>query len=209
MHYTRPKPSALMSFVRLFIALVIAFPASVWGNPNLGQVIAGSASISSRGNTLSVIQTSNNAIINWHGFSISQGELTQFQQPSAASAVLNRVTGGDPSSIYGTLQANGKVFLINPNGIMVGPTGVINTQSFIASTLDVDNAQFMAGGGLVFAGSSLAGIINAGKINALGGDVLLIAHTVQNTGQMVAADGTAAMAAGSEVLFQPAGTERV
>lgn len=201
----RPRAIAL----RLVAACLISCPRPLWANPTAGEVAAGSAEISSSGGTLTVIQASNNAIINWRDFSINQGELTQFIQPSALSAVLNRVTGGDPSTIYGTLQANGRVFLINPNGITVGPTGVINTQSFVASTLDLNNDDFMAGGALRFSGSSAASLINAGRISALGGDVILIAHTVLNTGDIAAPEGTAALAAGSEVLIQPSGDERV
>ena len=169
----------------------------------MGQVVAGQANIASSGNTLTITQLTNNAIINWRGFSINAGQLTQFLQPSALSAALNRVTGGDPSTIYGTLRANGKIYLINPNGITVGPTGVINTQSFIGSTLDVSNSAFMNGGNLVFSGASQAGVSNAGAISALGGDVVLIAHNVDNTGSITASNGTAALAAGSEVLLMP------
>jgi filamentous hemagglutinin family protein len=194
---------------RLFAACLLAHPAPLWANPTVGDVVAGSAGISSSGNTLTVTQASNNAIIDWRGFSIGQGELTRFIQPSAQSSVLNRVTGGDPSAIYGTLQANGRVFLINPNGITVGPTGVIDTQSFVASTLDLNNDDFIAGGALLFSGSSAASLINAGRISALGGDVILIARTVRNTGEILATEGTAALAAGTEVLIQPSGDERV
>lgn len=202
-------PDVARRSLRLLLACLIATPRSLWANPAGGEVVAGSAAVSSSGSTLTVIQASHNAIINWRDFSIGQGELTQFIQPSALSSALNRVTGGDPSAIYGTLQANGRVFLINPNGITVGPTGVINTQSFVASTLDLNDDQFMAGGALRFSGGSAADLINAGRINALGGDVVLIARTVRNTGDISAPDGTAALAAGTEVLLQPSGDERI
>jgi len=193
----------IFNALRVLIALVIAFPGPLWANPSGGQVVAGAANILESGGALTVNQASNLAIINWRDFSIKTGELTKFVQPSALSAALNRVTGGNPSAIYGTLQANGRLYLINPNGITVGPTGVVNAQSFIASTLDASNDQFMSGGDLLFSGSSLAGLKNAGQINALGGDVLLIARTVENTGQISAAQ------VGSEVLFKPAGNEHV
>ena len=197
------------SGLRILIAALIMAPSPLWANPSGGTVASGSATISSSGSTLTVNQASNLAIINWHDFSINSGELTKFVQPSALSAALNRVTGGDPSAIYGTLQANGRIYLINPNGIMVGPSGVINTQSFVASALDVSNSQFLAGGDLTFSGNSLAGVSNAGQINALGGDILLVAHTVQNTGSLTASGGTAGLAAGSEVLFTASGNQRV
>ncbi len=201
--------SIVMRGVRLLLAVIIMSPTSVFANPYGGDVVAGLANIGGSGSVVTVNQLTDRAIINWNGFSIDTGELTKFIQPNALSAILNRVTGGDPSAIYGTIQANGQVFLINPNGITVGAGGVINAQSFIASTLDVVVGQFMAGGDLLFSGSSLASVKNAGKINALGGDVMLIAHNLVNTGEINAANGTAAMAAGSEVLLKSAGNERV
>ena len=202
------SPRRWASGLRILIATLIMAPPQVWANPSGGTVASGTSNISSSGSTLTVQQLSNLAILNWHDFSINSGELTKFIQPSALSAALNRVTGGNPSAILGTLQANGRIYLINPNGVTVGPTGVINTQSFVASSLDVTNSAFLAGGDLLFSGNSLAGVTNAGHINALGGDILLVAHTVQNTGSL-SASGTAGMAAGSEVLFTATGNQRV
>ena len=91
-----------------------------------GTVVAGSANINHAGNSLTVNQASDRAIINWNGFSIPAGHSATFNLPSSSSAVLNRVTGADPSAIHGSLQSNGQVFLINPNGILVGPNANIN-----------------------------------------------------------------------------------
>src|SRR5207248_2109750 len=121
-------------------------------------VVSGSAAFQRAGNALTINQASNLAIINWQGFSISAGELTKFVQPSAMSATLNRVVSGNPSSLLGRLEANGRIFLINPNGILVGGGAVINTNGFVASTHDVRDSQFLAGGDLNFVGSSKAGI---------------------------------------------------
>ena len=103
----------------------------------------GSASISSAGNLTTINQSSNRAIINWQGFSIAPGETTQFIQPGANAAILNRVTGAQMSQLMGTLQANGNVYLINPNGILIGQGATINVGGFTASTLDVNNADFI------------------------------------------------------------------
>ncbi len=113
-------------------------------------------------------QTTPTAIINWQTFSIGAGETTTFLQPSAASAVLNRVLGGETSIIDGTLTANGQVYLVNGNGIVVGPDGVVNANAFTASTRDITNADFLAGK-LHFTGSNDAGVQNLGTISALGG----------------------------------------
>src|SRR5438045_1623979 len=81
-------------------------------NPLGGIVVGGSAAIAGQGTpVLTINQASDRAIINWNSFSIGAGELTRFIQPGANSAVLNRVISGNPSAIYGTIQANGQVFL--------------------------------------------------------------------------------------------------
>ena len=170
-------------------------------NPAGASVVAGTASISQNGSTLNIVN-SNGTIINWQSFSIGAGETTNFLQPSALSAVLNRVIGSDLSTIYGTLHSNGKVFLINPNGILIGSSGIINTAGFIASTLDVDNSEFLANNGtLHFLGASAATVQNLGTITATGGDVFLIARHVQNSGTITASSGTAGLYASEQVTL--------
>ena len=179
--------------------LALLLHSAALANPFGGTVVAGSASVSANGNTLTINQATNRAIINWQGFSISPGELTQILQPGSNSAILNRVTGGNPSALLGTLQSNGQVFLINPNGILVGPGAQINVGGFTASTLDIDNSQFMQGGDLIFRGNSQASVINRGNINALEGNIFLIGASVENHGILNAANGTVGLAAGQEV----------
>jgi filamentous hemagglutinin family protein len=163
----------------------------------------------SAGQTLTINQSTANAIINWQQFSIASGELTKFLVPNSSSATLNRVLGGNPSQIYGTLQSNGILYLVNPSGIVVGPSGRIDTAGFLASTLDVSNEQFLAGGGLNFAGASDASIDNEGVIHASSGDVYLIANQVNNSGTLDAPQGAVGLAAGSDILFQQAGNQHL
>ncbi len=164
---------------------------------------AGAANISSAGSTLTVNQSSGKAIINWSGFSIGQGGVVQFNNGSGAT--LNRVTGSGVSSIAGLLNATGSVYLINPNGVIVGKTGVVNTGGrFVASTLDLTDSNFLKGGDLTFDGPSTASVVNLGKIGALGGDVALIATTVRNDGDISAPQGDVGLLAGSQVLVRDA-----
>ena len=185
------------------IALV---PSALYANPSGEQVVGGAAGFN-RPNaaTLIVNQNSDRAVINWNSFSIANGELTRFVQPSSSSAVLNRVVTASPSSIYGTLQANGNVYLINPGGVLVGAGGLVNTASFVASTHDIDTEEFMKGGQLNLKGSSDASVINQGNITAREGDVFLIAKEVKNEGQLMAKDGTVGMVSGTEVSLQAVG----
>jgi large exoprotein involved in heme utilization and adhesion len=89
------------------------------------------------------------------------------------SAVLNRVVGGDPSSILGTLQSNGRVFLINPNGIMFGAGAQINVAGLVASTLNLSDADFLSGRMNFTNGTGAGANVNQGSINAVGGPVYL------------------------------------
>lgn len=177
-------------------------------NPSGGVVTAGNASIHHDDSLTTIAQTSNRAIINWQDFSIQAGETTRFVQPSSSAATLNRVVSGNLSKIYGTLEANGHVYLVNPNGVVVGRNGTINTQSFVASTLDVGDAEFLEGGDLSFIGDSQATIINLGRIDAAGGDVFLIAHRITQDGT-ITASGEVGLGAGSEVLLQAQGSDRM
>ncbi len=165
-------------------------------------MVSGVAAISAPSATSVLItQSSRNAILNWGSFSIGAGNAVRFENGSGAT--LNRVTGLSRSQIDGALTATGSVYLVNPNGITVGPTGAITTGgSFVASTHDVSDAAFMAGGDLTFRGTSTASVINYGSIGSLGGDVALIARTVENVGTLTAPNGTAALAAGYEVLVR-------
>ena len=183
----------------LFCLLALAVPLQA--NPSGASVVAGSAAISQSGSTLNIVN-SDRAIINWRDFSIGAGETTNFLQPGINSAVLNRVIGTNLSAIYGTLSSNGKVFLINPNGILIGSSGIINTAGFLGSTLDVANSEFLANTGtLHFLGSSAATVQNLGTINATGGDVYLIARQVQNSGTINAPSGTAGLYASEQVTL--------
>jgi filamentous hemagglutinin family protein len=176
--------------------------------PSGEQIAAGLAEFSRQGGNLTVNQLTDRAIINWQDFSIAQGHSARFVQPGDASAVLNRVVSNNPSQIYGELSANGRVFLINQNGVLVGQSGVIDTHGFVASTLDVSDAAFMAGGDLEFSGNGAGAVTNLGRIRGLDGDVFLIAPQVDNQG-VVQADGTAGIAAGAQVLLREAGSQRL
>ncbi|MEC5125914.1 filamentous hemagglutinin N-terminal domain-containing protein [Verrucomicrobiales bacterium BCK34] len=183
----------------------------IQANPSGGVVVNGDVTFSGGAGNLQINQASQRAIIDWADFSIDAGELTQFNQPGAAAAVLNRVTGGNPSAIHGALKANGNVFVINPNGILIGANGVIDVHGLALSTLDVSNGEFLAGGDMVFKGDS-GDITNMGRINAIGGDVFLIGRTVTNSGTITARSGTVGIGAGEEILLKAdngSGNERV
>ena len=119
-------------------------------------------------------------------------------QQSDASAVLNRIVGQDPSQILGALQSNGKVFLINPNGIMFGKDARIDVNGLTASTLALSDKDFLAGK-RNFHGNGGA-LRNEGAINAAGGgSIFLIGSSVENSGIVTAPNGDVVLAAGHKV----------
>ncbi|MBU4117558.1 MAG: filamentous hemagglutinin N-terminal domain-containing protein, partial [Proteobacteria bacterium] len=172
-------------------------------------VVEGQASFSTLGSSLNIVN-SPGAIINWQGFSIGAGETTRFIQQSAASSVLNRVIGPDPSSILGTLTSNGRVFLINPSGILVGQGAHIDVAGLVASTLNLSNQDFLAGR-LNFADNSLAGTVeNQGSITTpSGGSVYLVGSSVTNSGIINSPQGDVILAAGQSVKIFDSSTPGV
>jgi filamentous hemagglutinin family protein len=165
-------------------------------NPLGPQVVNGQASFAQQGNTLA-ITNSPNAIINWQSFSINSGEITRFIQQNPHSSVLNRIVGQDPSQILGALQSNGRVFLINPNGILFGAGARVDVNGLVASTLGLSNQDFLAGKMNFTAGGKSASLQNRGAITTpSGGQVYLIAENVENSGIITSPQGEIVLAAG-------------
>jgi filamentous hemagglutinin family protein len=177
----------------------LAGTPQAYANPTGGQVVGGTATISSVGNTLTVQQTSSNAIINWNSFNIAAGETTRFQQPSANSIALNRVTGTqNPSQILGQLTANGQVWIINPNGVMFGNGAQVNVAGLVATTANISDGNFMAGD-YTFShpGNPNATVSNAGSITtADAGLVAFVAPNVSNAGLIEAKLGKVQLGSG-------------
>jgi filamentous hemagglutinin family protein len=186
------------------LAMLAASPALSQALPTGGEVAAGSAVIGTLSpNSLTITQSSARAILNWKSFSVGDGQAVRFD--NGRGATLNRVTGGDLSQIDGRLSASGSVYLINPAGVIVGANGVISTGgTFLASSLDLPDASFLAGGALTFSGSGDAGVVNLGRITAASGDILLIARNVENSRTLDAPRGTVGLAAGTQVSLADA-----
>lgn len=188
-------------------AVAVAIAAScttALSNPQGAQIVNGQVSMVSAGNQLTITNTPG-AIINWQSFSINAGEVTRFIQQSPNSTVLNRVVGQDPSQILGALQSNGKVFVINPNGILFGAGAQIDVNGLVASSLKLSNEDFLAGK-LNFNGSAASGDVhNQGSITTpSGGQVYLIAPSVTNSGIITSPQGDVMLAAGQSVKLADA-----
>ena len=187
----------------LAVSLMMACGAGVHAQPVGGVVSAGSATIGGAPGNMTITQTTPNVAINWQSFGVRAGESVQFVQPGSSSVALNRVIGSDPSNILGSLTANGKVFLVNPNGILFGAGASVNVGGLVASTLAISDADFMANN---YKFSGAGSVLNQGTINAAdGGYVALLGANVSNQGVIAAQLGTIALAAGEAVTLDMAG----
>ena len=191
------------SSVAMFSAFQLAFVLpvqSVMANPAGGVVGSGQATINQTTTSHTTInQITDRVVIDWDSFDINAGEITEFVQPSAASAALNRVHDVDASIIAGQLKANGNVMVINPNGVAFTGTSKVDVGGLVVSTADVDNSNFMAGGKLEFnqAGNADGSIINNGEITIKqAGVAAFVAPRVENNGIIRADMGKIALASG-------------
>ena len=209
-NHFRSDSSRLTRALRLGLFAVGAwfFAAEALSNPVNPVVVNGAATFNQAGNVLTV-NNSPGIIINWNKFSIQIGETTHFAQASASSTVLNRVLN-DPTAIYGTLSSNGRVWLVNPAGIMVGPGGKVDVAAFVASTLNISNADFLAGRSVFINDGSAGNVINQGEIRTpAGGSVYLIGSNVTNEGIIFTPKGETILAAGATVSLIDSATPGV
>ncbi|WP_167076629.1 two-partner secretion domain-containing protein [Massilia aquatica] len=187
------------------LLLALAGIHAVHAAPASPQVVAGQATFAQQGNVFSITNTPN-TIINWQSFSVGAGDITRFIQQDAGSAVLNRIVGQDPSRILGALQSNGQVFLINPNGILFGRDARIDVGGLAASTLNMSNADFLAGKRSFNGPASAGSVVNQGSITTpSGGKVFLIAPHVENSGIITSPQGDVVLAAGHSVQLVDSG----
>lgn len=178
-------------------AFVLVQASDALANPTGATVVAGGISINSpQAGKLIVNQSTDKAVINWQSFDILGGESTQFVQPNSSSIALNRVGNGNPTQILGSLSANGKLVIVNPNGVFFGAGSRVDVAGLVASTADTTDADFLAGkSNFSIAGKDGASIVNKGSITAAeGGLVALVAPSVRNDGVIVANMGTVALA---------------
>ena len=179
-------------------------------NPLGPTVVHGNVGITTPGAGILQITNSPGSVVDWQSFSIGAGETTRFIQQNAASAILNRVTGTQMSELLGNLTSNGRVFLINGNGILVGEGATIDTAGLVMSTLNITNEDFLAGN-YAFNGDETAGsIVNRGYIKtAPGGEVILLAprivneaiEGVENSGLIETPGGELILAAGHAITI--------
>lgn len=189
------------------------------GNPAT-FVTSGVATAVATGSSLTVNQTSQNAVLNWKSFNISSDGKVTFQQPNATSVAINRIFQGSPSQIFGALGSNGYVYLINQNGVIFGQNSQVSVGGLVASSLNITPEALQYG----IAGASTqrapaftqftdpttgaaqpSGAVTVQKGATLtttqGGQILMFAPEVTNEGNISTPGGQTMLAAGSPVYL--------
>lgn len=201
-----------MRFMSISFIISLLWFQMAWALPQEGSVTHGASSISQpNANTMHINQTTPKSIINWQGYSIGTGQTVQYFQPNSGSISLNRVTGVAPSEIFGQLLANGQVWVINPNGLLVGEGASINVGSFLSSTLNITNEGFINGNyTFINTTGSLSSISNSGNItSAQSGYVVLISPSITNEGNISSNLGKAYLVSADEVTLNFAGNDLI
>uniref|UniRef100_UPI0005779E73 two-partner secretion domain-containing protein n=1 Tax=Campylobacter jejuni TaxID=197 RepID=UPI0005779E73 len=158
--------------------------------PSGGKFTHGtSGTININGNTMNITGNKVNSVIQWGGgFNIAKGETVNFGQGKTNQNYLNIAYGTKSSTIDGLLNATGNnVYLINPNGVVIGKSGTINANKFGVSTSSMSNDEMSKFATSTFESPAFSpvfklnnkgNVVNMGNINAK--DVLIIGNEVGN-----------------------------
>ena len=187
--------------IAMAISLALGAAGAAHAGQTGGQIVSGSGAIHQNGATTTINQGSQHLSLNWQTFDIAPNETVNFVQPGRDAIAVNRILGNSASEIYGHLNANGQVWLINPNGVLFGQGAQVNVGGLVASTLDTSDSS-LSSNTRSFSGNGKGSIVNKGSIHAAsGGYVALLGNTVSNQGTISAQLGTVAMGGGSAVTL--------
>lgn len=190
------------------VVLVFLFNIPVYAAPNGANVVHGDVNISQSGSNTVINQNTDKAIINWDSFDVNKGESVLFNQNSSSSIILNRVTNGLPTNIFGNISANGNVFILNQAGVLVGNGASINTNSFLAGAANINNNDFIAGK-YNFYGAQ-GNVINNGIIKVQnGGYAVLMGKNVANNGLISAKLGKIYLSSGEAFRMDMSGNDLI
>ncbi|WP_185754306.1 YDG domain-containing protein [Luteibacter sp. 9135] len=193
--------------IALGVALALGSAGAARAGQTGGQVVSGSGAINQHGTTTTINQASQHLSLNWQTFDIGANETVNFVQPGRDAIAVNRILGNSASEIYGHLNANGQVWLINPKGVLFGEGSQVNVGGLVASTLDTADSSLDATS-RTFSGNGKGSIVNKGSIRAAnGGYVALLGNTVSNQGTISAQLGTVAMGGGSAITLTFEGSQ--
>ncbi|MBR8409072.1 two-partner secretion domain-containing protein [Burkholderia cenocepacia] len=177
-------------------SLLMASPAFAVGT---GTISSGAGSINKQGATTNVQQDSSKMVIDWDNMDVKRNETLKFLQPHNEASVLNRVHSADPTQILGKLNANGNVFIVNSNGVLIGDGASVNVGKLVASSLDISTDDFNADR-MRFTGGGKGSVINEGTINAQDVVAMIGGGEVNNKGEIHAGNGVALTSGGDVTL---------
>jgi fibronectin-binding autotransporter adhesin len=188
------------------ITLGLAFSLSTWAAPSGGEIVSGAGNIQTdaTSNTTIINQQSSRMGIDWQSFDVQSHETVTFNQPSATASALNRILDEKPSEIFGRINANGRVYLMNPNGILFGESARVNVGALVAGNLDFSQQAFSEGRYEFYANeaNSESNVINRGVLTAMpGGSINLLGTHIQNEGTIEADHGQVNLVAGRRVIM--------
>lgn len=193
-----------IKLLTLSLGLLTSISAYASTIPAGGKITYGDGSIQKPSrNQVLIQQNSEKMIIDWTSFNVAKGNSVTFKQPDANSIALNRVTGTASTNIVGNLNANGKVFLVNPNGIMLRSGSQINVSGIVATTKNIRNEDFINGNYLFSSkGGGVKSVVNQANIKTSnGGFVVLASDNVTNSGRINSPSGKIILAASEKVKF--------
>lgn len=180
-------------------SVALAAPASN-ALPTGGAVVSGNVAIATNAATMNINQASSKSVINWQTYNIGSAATVNYNFAQAGSSSLNRVLSNNPSEIYGRLNANGKVILVNPNGIVFGSGSSVNVGSLVATTMNIKDADYLNDKLVFTRDGSIGKVLNEGTITAEDkGYIALLAPEVVNKGVIKAVMGSVSMAAGEKI----------
>ncbi|MEY4557772.1 MAG: hypothetical protein RLY42_948, partial [Pseudomonadota bacterium] len=181
--------------------------------PTGGRVAAGSATISSTGGAVPVTtinQSSQRAVVDWNTFNVGQNSTVKFNQPNAQASTLNRVSDSNPSQIFGKIQSQGEVVLVNQAGVYFAPTASVDVGSIVATTHNISKDDYMAGKSSYDRNGSSGKVVNEGKIqSSINGYIALLAPEVRNSGVIIAKMGSVVLASGERITLNFDANKRI
>ena len=201
----------MKKIILLFFLICFSLKSNSNELPSGENIISGQVSVSSSESLMTIDQNTDQAIIEWNSFNIGQNNSVMFNQPSINASALNRVISGNPTTLAGTLSANGNIFVVNENGVYFTPTSSITANSFAASTLAISNEDFLNNKyqfSIDALESQLSSIINKGSITTLdGGFTALLGGAVSNEGTVNANLGKVGIGVGKEIILDLSGDQ--
>lgn len=197
-----------------FLAVLAGTADFAHSAPAGGSVVSGDASINTAGAVTDIQQNSQNIVINWQSFNIQAGEQVNFIQPLTSSIALNRDFSGAPSEIFGSLNANGQVFIFNTAGVLIGSGATVNVGGLFLSDMTLTDDEFnrytqTGDMTLVDSDGRIGGVRVEGAVTTTTRNgITLIAQFIENDGTLTANDGNINLAvAGGPIVITDASGE--